>query len=131
MADKPNTPAQADTKKLMSYAELVAMKVADLAGYCRKIVVVTGAIVKAQAAFTKNLKLNCKVVAALKRAYAEKRDGRDIPGDWTFKDYFKNVAGGELPSRIESMAVLFNSLVLTLDAQGKPLLSEEKLRRRR
>ena len=125
MADKPNTPAQAETNKLMTYATLAALKVAELATYCKKIVTVAGAIVKAQAAFVKNLKLNAKVVAALKRAYAEKRDSRDIPGDWTFKDYFKSVAGGDLPARVESMAVLFNSLCLTRDAQGKPLLSEE------
>ena len=46
MADKPNTPAQAGTNKLMSYAELVAMKVADLAGYCKKIVIVCGVVLK-------------------------------------------------------------------------------------
>jgi hypothetical protein len=125
MADKPNTPAKADTKKLMTYADLVALTVADLANYCKKIVRVDVAITKAKDAFKKNLKLNAKVVAALKRAHAEKRDKREIPGDWTFKDYFKNVADGDLPGRVEAMAALFNSLVLTFDAKGRPLLSEE------
>jgi hypothetical protein len=125
MANTPNTSAHADAKKLMWYADFTTLKVADLAAYCKKIVVVSGAIIKAQEAFTKNIAFYAKVVAALKRAYAEKRDARDLPGDWTFKDYFKSVSSGDLPARVESMAVLFNSLCLTRDAQGKPLLSEE------
>jgi hypothetical protein len=116
------TPAQ---KKLTTYAELLLLKVAELATYCKKIVRVDQAIEKAKEAFAKNLKFNSKVVAALKRLHAEKRDAKEIPGDWTFKDYFKNVAGGELPGRVEALAALFNSLVLTVDASGKPLLSEE------
>jgi len=125
MADKPNTPAKADTKKPMTFAEFAAMTVADLAVYCKKIVRVDQAIVKARDAFTKGLKQNAKAVAALKRAHAAKRDTGEIPGDWDFKKYFKNVAGGDLPGRVEAMAALFNSLVLTLDANQKPLLPEE------
>lgn len=125
MADKPNTPAKADTKKPMTFAEFAAMTVADLAVFCKKIVRVDQAIVKAKEAFTKGLKQNAKAVAALKRAHAAKKDTGEIPGDWDFKKYFKNVAGGDLPGRVEAMAALFNSLVLTLDANGKPLLPEE------
>jgi hypothetical protein len=114
-----------ETKKKLTFAELAALKIADLAGYLKKIVRVDEAITKAKDAFTSTLQFNGKVVAALKRAYVDRLNKRDIPPDTTFKKYFEQNAGGNLPSRVESLAALFNALVLTLDANGKPLLSEE------
>jgi hypothetical protein len=115
---------QTNTQKPMTFAELAAMKAADLATFCKKIVRVDSAIEKAKEALTKNLKFFAKVVAALKCDHARKRDAREIPGDWDFKKYFNSVAGGDLPGRVEAMAALFNSLCQTFDAQGKPLLPE-------
>jgi len=112
-------------KKLMSYAELAALKVGDLATFLKKIVAVDHAVNKAKDAFVRGLQFNAKVVAALKRAYVEKLNAREIPPDTTFKKYFEQNAGGDLPGRLEALAALFNSLVLTLDAKGNPLLKEE------
>jgi hypothetical protein len=112
-------------EKLMSYAELAALKVGELATYLKKIVTQDAAMTKAKETFVKSLQFHAKVVAALKRAYVEKLNGREIPPDTTFKKYFEQNAGGTLPGRVEALAALFNSLCLTIDANGKPLLSEE------
>ena len=114
-----------ETKKKLTFAELAALKMADLAGYLKKIVRVDEAITKAKDAFTSTLQFNGKVVAALKRAYVDRLNKREIPPDTTFKKYFEQMSGGSLPGRVEALASLFNALVLTLDANGKPLLSEE------
>ena len=128
MPVKANTPAKApaaaETKKL-TFAELAALPIGDLATHLKKIVRVDLAVNKAKDAFTASLQFNAKVVAALKRAYVERLNKREIPPDTTFKKYFEQNAGGSLPGRVEALATLFNSLVLTLDANGKPLLSEE------
>ena len=121
---KPITPAKADTQKL-TFADLAAMKVGELSTFLKKIVAVDHAVSKAKDAFVKGLQFNAKVVAALKRAYVERLNSREIPPDTTFKKYFEQNAGGSLPGRVEALATLFNSLVLTLDANGKPLLTEE------
>jgi len=113
------------TEKLMTYAELAALKVGDLATYLKKIVSQDAAMSKAKETFVKGLQFNAKVVAALKRAYVERLNSREIPPDTTFKKYFEQNAGGVLPGRIEALAALFNSLCLTLDKNGKPLLTEE------
>jgi hypothetical protein len=127
MADKPNTPAAASAKadKKLTFAELSALPIGDLATHLKKIVRVDLAITKARDAFTTSLQFNAKCVAALKRAYVERLNKREIPPDTTFKKYFEQNAGGSLPGRVEALATLFNALVLTLDANGKPLLSEE------
>jgi len=124
MADnKPNTPAQKAVK--LTFADLSKLPMGDLAAHLKKIVRVDLAIEKARDAFTASLQFNAKVVAALKRLYVERLNKREIPPDTTFKKYFEQNAGGSLPGRVESIATLFNSLVLTMDANGKPLLSEE------
>ena len=125
MPVKANTPAQkAETKKL-TFAELAALPLGDLSTHLKKIVRVELAVNKAKDAFTASLQFNAKVVAALKRAYVERLNAREIPPDTTFKKYFEQNAGGALPGRVEALAALFNSLCLTLDRNGKPLLTEE------
>ena len=52
---------------------------------------------KAKETFVKGLQFNAKVVAALKRAYVERLNSREIPPDTTFKKYFEQNAGGVLP----------------------------------
>jgi hypothetical protein len=91
----------------------------------KRIVSVDQAVAKARDVFTSSLQFHAKCVAALKRAYVDRLNKREIPPDTTFKTYFEQNAGGPLPGRVESLASLFNALVLTLDANGKPLLSEE------
>ncbi len=124
MAEKPNTAAPKAEKKL-TFAELAALPIGDLATHLKKIVRVELAITKARDAFTASLQFNAKCVAALKRAYVERLNKREIPPDTTFKKYFEQNADGNLPGRVEALATLFNGLVLTLDANGKPLLTEE------
>jgi hypothetical protein len=116
--------AKPETKKL-TFAELAALPLGELATHLKKIVVVEKAITKAKDAFSSSLHFNAKCVAALKRAYTARLNARDIPPDTTFKKYFEQNAGGVLPGRVEALAVLFNALVLTLDAKGNPLLTEE------
>lgn len=116
--------AKKETKKL-TFAELTAMKLGDLCTHLKKIVRIDTAITKAKEAFTSTLHFHGKCVAALKRLYVERLNAREIPPDTTFKKFFEQNAGGSLPGRVEALASLFNALVLTLDKNGKPLLSEE------
>jgi hypothetical protein len=126
MVEKPNTAVpQSGTEKKLTFAELASMPLGDLATHLKKIVRVDSAIAKAKEAFTSSLQFNAKCVAALKRAYVERLNKREIPPDTTFKKYFEQNAGGNLPGRVEALAALFNALVLTFDANGKPMLSEE------
>jgi hypothetical protein len=126
MVAKPNTSVpQNGTEKKLTFAELASMPLGDLASHLKKIVRVDHAIAKAKEVFTSSLQFNAKCVAALKRAYVERLNKREIPPDTTFKKYFEQNAGGSLPGRVESLAALFNALALTLDANGKPMLSEE------
>jgi hypothetical protein len=127
MPEKANTPvpANARAEKKLTFAELAALPIGDLTTHLKKIVRVDLAIAKARDAFTASLQFNAKCVAALKRAYVARLNQREIPPDTTFKKYFEQNAGGTLPGRVEALAALFNALVLTFDANGKPLLSEE------
>ena len=127
-AETPKAPAPKvepkETKKL-TFAELASLPIGDLATHLKKIVCGDKAIEKARDAFSAALQFNAKCVAALKRAYVDRLNKREIPPDTTFKKYFEQNAGGSLPGRVEAVSALFNALVLTLDASGKPLLSEE------
>ncbi len=113
-----------ETKKL-TFAELTSLTVADLTPHLKKIVRFDHAVTKAKDAFAASLQFSAKVVAALKRAYVKNLNEKLIPGDTTFKKYFEQNAGGAVPGRVLALAELFNALVLTLDANGKPLLTEE------
>ncbi|MGN6643389.1 MAG: hypothetical protein ACTHKU_10375 [Verrucomicrobiota bacterium] len=126
---KPATPAApaakpADDTKL-TFADLEAMDTATQIEYSKTIVSTNKAVEKAKTKFTEKLQFYAKVVAALKRSYTTALNARQVPPDTSFKKYFEQNAGGALPGRVEALASVFNSLVLTLDSNGKPLLSEE------
>ncbi|MGN6556337.1 MAG: hypothetical protein ACTHLW_21710 [Verrucomicrobiota bacterium] len=126
---KPATPAApaakpADDTKL-TFADLEAMDTATQIEYSKTIVSTNKAVEKAKTKFTEKLQFYAKVVAALKRSYTKALNARQVPPDTSFKKYFEQNAGGALPGRVEALASVFNSLVLTLDSNGKPLLSEE------
>lgn len=135
-APKAETPAKAENstpkaetpkekEQRLTFADLTALPVGDPATYLKRIVSVDEAVTKAKTVFTQSLQFHAKCVAALKRAYVDRLNKREIPPDTTFKAYFEQNAGGPLPGRVEALASLFNALVLTVDANGKPLLSEE------
>lgn len=65
-----------------------------------------------------------KLVAALKRDYASFKDAKSIAADLTFKVFFAQNCGGELPGRLETLASFFNTMCLVEDGKGNPLLSE-------
>ncbi len=110
---------------ILAYAALTAMKAADLFDRLSDKVKVSKAIETAKEKFVDNLKEFAKEIAAAKRLYTERIEDKSIPGDTSFKKYFKDNTKGELPPRAEALASLFNALVLTLDGNGKPLLPEE------
>ena len=113
------------TQKPLTFAELVTMTPADLYAAAVGYVKVSESIAKAKDKFTDGLKPFAKIVAAMKRRYTELREKHEIALDIPFKKFFKDNVQGELPARAEALAALFNSLVLTMDGNGKPLLSEE------
>lgn len=113
-------------KKTLTFTDYTAMKAADLFKHVAEVAVKpVEALNKATDKLVSNLKDAAKAVAAMKRLHNERINSRDIPGDTPFKKYFKDNVGGELPGRVEALASLFNALVLTLDANGKPLIPEE------
>jgi hypothetical protein len=110
---------------VLTFAALTAMTPAELYKLAGEHVKYSDAIDNAKDKFANALKPFAKVVAALKRRYVELREKREIALDVPFKKFFKDNVKGDLPGRAEALAALFNSLVLTLDGNGKPLLSEE------
>jgi hypothetical protein len=113
-------------KKLLTFTEYTAMKAADLFKHVAEVAVKpVEALTKATDRVVSNLKDAAKAVAAMKRLHMQRVEAREIPGDTPFKKFFKDNVGGELPGRVEALASLFNALVLTLDANGKPLIAEE------
>jgi len=112
-------------KKLTTFTEYTAMKAADLFKHVAEVAVKpVEALTKATDRVVSNLKDAAKAVAAMKRLHMQRVEAREIPGDTPFKKFFKDNVGGELPGRVEALASLFNALVLTLDANGKPLIPE-------
>ena len=113
-------------KKLTTFTEYVAMKAAELFKHVAEVAVKpVEALNKATDKVVSNLKDAAKAVAAMKRLHMQRVEAREIPGDTPFKKFFKDNVGGELPGRVEALASLFNALVLTLDANSKPLIAEE------
>ena len=72
----------------------------------------------------KERKFNSKVVAAMKRRYVARLNSREIAPDTTFAKYYEQNAGGKCPGRVQSLAGLFNNLVLTEGADHLQLLTE-------
>lgn len=112
-------------EKKLTFAELVALKAADLFSQAKIAVKVGKAVESAKDKFTEALQFSAKVVAAMKRHYTSQINERQIPADTSFKKYFEQNAGGVCPPRIEALAALFNALCLTFGKDGKPLLAEE------
>src|SRR5262245_28064794 len=118
MAKKP------ETKKL-TFAELMAKPIAEIAPFLVDTVKTFGTINSAKEKFTGMIQFSAKVVASFERRYTERLNAQDIPANTAFKEYLKQNAGGEVPGRVLALANLFNTLVLTLDKNGKPMLPEE------
>src|ERR1700739_4159765 len=112
-------------EKKLTFAELTAMKAADLFQQAKAAVKIGKAVETAKDKFTEVLQFSAKVVAAMKRYYTAQINERAIPADTAFKKYFEQNAGGSCPGRVEALAALFNSLCLTFGQDGKPLLTEE------
>jgi hypothetical protein len=115
-----------------TFAELTALPPAELFALGSAIPKYNKAIVKAEETFENSLHVSAKTVAALKRLYTEQQNAKLIAPDLAFSSKKANKAGffqqnckGELPGRVDALSALFNQLVLTLDANGKPLLAEE------
>src|SRR5258708_4636077 len=115
---------KAETKKL-TFADLTAKPAGELAPFLGDTVKNFGTINTAKEKNNGMLQFSAKVTAAFERLYTERLNKQDIPANTSFKEYLKQNAGGEVPGRVLALANLFNTLVLTLDANGKSLLPEE------
>ena len=115
---------KAETPKL-TFAELSTKPAGELAPFLVDTVKTFGSLDAAKAKIEDTLQFSAKVVAAFERLYTERLNKRDIPANTSFKEYLKQNAGGEVSGRVLAMATLFNTLVLTLDKNGKPMLPEE------
>lgn len=109
----------------LMFAALVAMAPAEIYKLAAGHVKISDSVSTAQDKYTNSLKPFAKVVAAVKRLWVEMREKRTLALDIAFNKFFKDNVKGDLPGRAEALAALFNSLVLTFDANKKPLLAEE------
>lgn len=123
---KPAAPAV-----IVSFTELESLSPADLFAEGASIPRTDKAVEKAKQAQISNLHKFGKVVAALKRLHIrqiyEKQISPGLPFSSKKKDkpgFFELNCKGSLPPRVEAIAALFNTLCLTNDANGKPLLPE-------
>lgn len=112
-----------ETKKL-TFADLATLALDDLKGFVKTAVKLFEKIETARKGERDERKQNAKYVAELRRRYATGKDAGVIPADWTFPKWAENIVGGKIPGRLQSLAALFNSLVLMNDKDGKPLLAE-------
>jgi hypothetical protein len=108
-----------------AFAALEKLAPADLFTHAKSVVKLGSDVEKAKSAFTEDLKFSAKVAAAMKRLYVQRLNKREIPADTAFKKFWEQNAGDALPGRVEAVASLFNAMVLTVDANGNPLISEE------
>jgi hypothetical protein len=115
---------KAETSKL-TFAELSTKPAGELVPYLVASVKVFGSLDAAKAKIEDSLQFDAKVVAAFQRLYTQRLNARDIPANTSFKEYLKQNAGGEVSGRVLAMATLFNTLCLTLDKNGKPMVPEE------
>jgi hypothetical protein len=122
----------ATAKTALTFAEIEKMNPSDLFGQGSTIPKLNTAIASARDKFKNSLHFGAKVVAALKRLYIARLNAKQIPQDVPFSSkkagkggFFEQNCGGLLPGRVEALAALFNSLVLTFDVNGKPLLTEK------
>ena len=120
---KAETP-KVETKKLTLIAEMVALTLVELAKLGKTIVKMTEKIVQSRDEERKERKVHAKIVAELKRRHAKQVNAGDVPADYSFAKFFERETGGKCPGRTQSLAGLFNSLVLLDGPDGKPLISE-------
>lgn len=118
MAKKAETPR-------LTFAELSAKPAGELALFLVDTVKTFGSLDAAKAKIEDTLQFSAKVVAAFQRLYTERLNKRDILAITSFKEYLEQNGGGEVAGRVRTMATLFNTLVLTLDKSGRPMLLEE------
>jgi hypothetical protein len=111
-------------KQILAFATFASLTLADFVGKAKEKCKVSEAVAKAKDKFVEDLKEFSKLVAAGKRLYTTRIENREIPGDTSFKKWWKNNVGYDLPGRAESLAAFFNAMVLTL-VNGVPLISEE------
>ena len=110
-----------DIKKL-TFAEIAALALADRYQVFKENVVKPfTAINSAKNTATMSMHNAFKVVAMLKRDYAEMLHKKQIPPDTTEADFFKRYAGGDVPARVKQLATFFNAVNLTGE---KPLITE-------
>lgn len=111
-----------DVTKL-TYAEIAALEAKERFDLMSTGVRLVSRIATQQETERKVRPAYAKVVAALKRDHAKGQDEKSIPKDTTFRKYFAQNCGGDLPGRLEALATLFNTLCL-VEINGKPLLAE-------
>src|ERR1039458_4980326 len=114
---------KAETPKL-TFAELCTKPAGELATLLVATVKLYGTLDATKEKIEETLQFDAKVVAAMQRIYTERLNKHEIPANTSFKEFLKQNAGGEVSGRVQAMANLFNTLVLTLDKNGKPMLPE-------
>jgi hypothetical protein len=125
-APATSAPAKTETakEKKLLFADMMAMSIDALKGYVKGAVKLFERIETARKGERDERKQNAKFVAELRRRYALGKDGGTIPSDHTFPKYAENIGCGKIPGRLQSLAALFNSLVLMNGTDGKPLITE-------
>ncbi len=113
-----------ESKKL-TFASLATMALDELKGCVKTAVKLFEKIETARKGERDERKQNAKYVAELRCRYARGKDDGLIPGDVTFPKWAENIVGGKIPGRLQSLAALFNSLVVLKDTEGKSLITEE------
>lgn len=113
-----------EEKQKLTFAQIMALSIDEVKSFVKTAVKLAENIVTARDNERGERKQNAKYVADLRRRYAAGKDGGTIPSDWTFPKWAENIVGGKIPGRLQSLAALFNSLVLMTDKDGKPLLAE-------
>lgn len=114
----------------MSGADLFKLAQDNIVKVAKSIETTTEKLGEVKDRLVGNMHQSAKIVASMKRRHQKAIYEREIPADTSFngkkkRSYFAQHAGGFCPPRIEAMAAFFNATVLTVDAQGKPLLTEE------
>jgi hypothetical protein len=112
-----------DVAKL-SFAEITKLAPAERIELMAGGVALTDRIHTQQETERKIRPAYAKVVAALKRDHTALLDAKSLPRDTSFRKYFTDNCGGDLPGRLDALSTLFNALCLC-EYNGKPLLAEE------
>ena len=120
----PAATQAAEPKKLTLIADISALPGCEIAKLAKTIVKMSAKIVESRDEERGERKLHAKIVADMKRRHMKLVETRELPADYAFQKYFERETGGKCPGRTQSLAQLFNSLVMLGDAEGKPLIAE-------